>query len=559
MTTYLDVVFDAIARASIAGAVVALAVWALCGAFGRLPAAARCTLWWLVSLKLLVGLVWIEPVAVPLLPGAADAPVAMSAPVVAARSSGQPPDDPIAAAVSWRATLAAIWLCGLALGAAATLRQLRRLSSVRSRTHPADGRLAGLVRELSARVGVSEPPDVRISDEIDAPMVAGLMRPVVVLPGRRWLSLTVLQQEMAICHELVHLRRGDLWLGVVPALVERILFFHPLAHVAAREYVIAREAACDAAVLRVLDAEPRDYGQLLLTLGVAPVPGGFSASGAAHSFASLKRRIGMLDHDSPTVTVRLAGWVLAAAALLTLVPLKLVARPAAAAVVEQHTAARQTRTSDSGLEYMLVLGDREGTISSGSFDGQRAEQRRDSNERVLWFRRGGKAYEVRDPSAIEQAAAIVRPMSEIGRQQGEIGAKQGAIGAQQGLVGARQGEVGARQGAVGAQQGALGARQGALGARQAHELSAAEKQQVEVEQEQIDREMRVLNAKMAELDKEMREVAAAMPDFNDEMSKLSKQMDVLSRKMTEASAKADAEMQVLVDKLIKLGAAKPIK
>ena len=46
--TSLEVMFDALADASIAGAVVALGVWALSAAFGRLPAAARCTLWWLV-------------------------------------------------------------------------------------------------------------------------------------------------------------------------------------------------------------------------------------------------------------------------------------------------------------------------------------------------------------------------------------------------------------------------------------------------------------------------------------------------------------------------------
>ncbi len=367
---------------------------------------------------------------------------------------------------------------------------------------------------------------------------------------------------MAICHELVHVRRRDLWLGLVPSLAERLFFFHPLAHLAAREYVISREAACDAAVLRVLDAEPRDYGRLLVTLGIAPLPGGASASGAAHSFSSLKRRIGMLDHGSPTIAVRLAGWALVAAALVALVPLTLIERPAAAQTAgtapRPPVASTQTHTPGSGLEYTLVLGDKNVTFTSGNFDGRRAERRYDRGERVLWFRRGGQAYEVRDPSAIDQAAAIVGPMSEIGRQQGEIGAKQGAIGAQQGLIGARQGEVGARQGAVGAEQGALGARQGALGERQSRELSAAERQLIEVEQQQINREMEVLNAKMAELDKEMQAVALSMPDLNGEMEKLSKQMEVLSRKMNEASAKANAEMLALVDKLVKLGTAKPI-
>lgn len=267
----------------------------------------------------------------------------------------------------------------------------------------------------------------------------------------------------------------------------------------------------------------------------------------------------MFDHDSPTRTVRVAGWILGLAALAAVVPLKLVARPSGPPVAApgQHAVSRQSAPG-SGLDYTLVLGEKDGTVSSGSGDQLRIKAARDGHERVLWFRSGGKAYEVRDPATIDQAAAIVHPLTEIGRQQGEIGAKQGAIGAQQGLVGARQGEIGARQGAVGAQQGTLGARQGALAAKEMQELSAAEKAEVDREHEQIDREMRELNAKMAALDTEMREAEKSMPDLNGEMEELSKEMDILSRKMTEASAKADAEMQALVDKLVKLGIAKPV-
>ena len=562
-TTSLDVLVDALVGASLAGAVVAIGCWAVVAVFGRLPAAARCTLWWLVSLKLLVGLAAIDPVAVPVLPQtmAATSGITVIAPGAPALTPPQAPEQAITATVSWRAALGVVWLGGLLVATALALRQWRRLSVVVERSHSADASLTSLVRTLSARAGVSSPPDLRFSDDTDAPMVAGLMRPTIILPARRWASLSASQQEMAICHELMHLRRRDLWLGVVPSLAERIFFFHPLAQLAAREYVVAREAACDAAVLRVLDAEPRAYGRLLVTLGVAPLAGGVSASGAAHSFSSLKRRIGMLDQSSPSVAVRLAGWVLAAVAVGALVPLTLVERPVAAGTAvagDQPAAQRQTHTPGSGVDYMLVLGDKNGTIMSGNVDQLRIRSARDGHERVLWFRSGGKAYEVRDPAAIDQAAAIVGPMTEIGRQQGDIGAQQGAIGAQQGLAGARQGEVGARQGAIGARQGVLGARQGALGARESQELSAAETQQLERERAEIDREMQSLNAKMAELDKEMRDVTASMPDLSGEMDELARQMEVLSRKMTEASAKAEAEMKALVEKLIKLGTAKPI-
>jgi bla regulator protein blaR1 len=556
-----DVIFDALAGASIAGAVVALGVWALSAAAGRLPAAVRCTVWWLVSLKLLLGLASIEPVAVPILPPSMAVTSTLSTSAAVTHAVTPLAESQAAVTFTWRAALIVIWLGGLAVAAVLAIGQWRRVWSIRARARAADAGLARQVRELSRRSGLSAPPRVRFSSEIDAPMVTGLIRPVVVLPSGRWASLTAEQQQMAICHELVHVRRRDLWLGLVPSLAERLFFFHPLAHLAAREYVITREAACDAAVLRVLDAEPRDYGRLLVTLGVAPLPGGVSASGAPHSFSSLKRRIGMLNLGAPTLAHRLAGWTLSAIALGALLPLELVARPATALVAEQEAGAPTTATTltkrnstRSGFEYMLVLGDNEGTFEAGNFERQR--QRRD--EPGLWFKLGGQTYEVRDPASIDQAAAIVKPVAEIGRQQGEIGAKQGLIGAQQGIVGAKQGEVGARQGAIGAQQGLLGARQGVLGARQAADLTDAEKEQIQKEQQKIDREMHELNAKMAALDKEMREVSASMPDLSVDMEKLSKQMDVLSGKMADASAKADAQMRELAEKLIKLGKAKTI-
>jgi hypothetical protein len=59
--------------------------------------------------------------------------------------------------------------------------------------------------------------------------VTGLLRPVVLLPSHRFGTLTGREQQMVLCHELAHLERADLWFGCVPALAERVFFFHPLA------------------------------------------------------------------------------------------------------------------------------------------------------------------------------------------------------------------------------------------------------------------------------------------------------------------------------------------
>ena len=63
----LESTFTLLARESVSGAVLAGAVWAACRALPALPASARAMLWWIVSLKLLVGLAWVAPVALPVL------------------------------------------------------------------------------------------------------------------------------------------------------------------------------------------------------------------------------------------------------------------------------------------------------------------------------------------------------------------------------------------------------------------------------------------------------------------------------------------------------------
>lgn len=293
----------------------------------------------------------------------------------------------------------------------------------------------------------------------------------------------------------------------------------------------------------------------------------------------------MLGHRSPSSMSRVGGWLLAGAAVCALVPIQLTARPgtvspkvlpphlkawpwAAKAEEPASTAASpvaataqvkepEHKGNDERLEFVLVNRDRHGVTMSGSWQDAERLKRHYRDERVLWFRHGGKAYVVKDAGALDEAERINRPVAEIGAKQGEIGAKQGAIGARQGAVGARQGEIGARQGAIGAKQGAIGAKQGALAVRSIGKLTDAEQREVDAEHERLEKEMSALNEEMAKLSEEMQRASEPMDDFSQEMEGLSKEMDVLSRQMNEAVVKANSEMVALVERLIKDGLAQP--
>src|SRR5688500_9285385 len=147
-----------------------------------------------------------------------------------------------------------------------------------------------------------------------------------MLPAQRMPSLDADELDMALTHELTHLQRGDLWWGLLPALAQHVFFFHPLAHLAAREYAFAREAACDAAVLAGNPHCAGDYGRLLVRLGVATRPSAGLAS-ASPTFLMLKRRLLMLQQNtSPLRASALALTI--AVAIFGVVPYRVTAHAA---------------------------------------------------------------------------------------------------------------------------------------------------------------------------------------------------------------------------------------
>src|SRR5205085_2264183 len=97
-----------------------------------------------------------------------------------------------------------------------------------------------------------------------------------------------------------HLRRHDLWLGLLPVLARMLFFCFPLAWLAYREWTTAQELACDAAALEASRMPPARYAALLVKIASrgrqTVYPG---AVGATSQYRILKRRLGMLPALSP--------------------------------------------------------------------------------------------------------------------------------------------------------------------------------------------------------------------------------------------------------------------
>jgi len=625
--TSIEVLARGLLQTTVQGSVAVLVVWAICRAIPRLPASAKCALWWVASAKLLVSIAAIEPVGLTILPpnmltpapvvsplsgtqaetlrvhcgaGPCSGDGAINRTVPAApgdtRSAGAPVSALVPAREAILAAIVAMWLVGAAAALAWLLVRARNARRVVIESTPASPRVQAMAETLAAGLGIRL-PDIRVSAGVQSPQALGAFRTTVLLPEERFEMLTAAEQQMALCHELVHVKRGDLWLAWLPALAERICFFNPLAHVAAREYLLAREAACDADVLRALDASPQAYGRLLLALGIG-YPEGLAAAGASRSVTTLTRRLSMLAFaQSEPARARRLAWTIVAVAACTLLPLRLAARPEQAETVQSPSGSQTVHpaivaaTPSGGAAPRAVIApsapiaaslatsphlasgrrNRDGwvlvnsndniTMSGDNADVARAKSLRKGDSPILWFRRDGREYSTQDPGVIKRVRQIFEPISALGAQQAEIGQRQAELGAEQAKIGAQQAEIGAKQGALGAQQGALGAKQAELAARQLRAQDTADEHvraDQEREQKSLELDMRKLDEQMQVLGKEMEDLNRPMEDLSRRMEPLSKQQEELGRQMDKISSGAELAMKRLIDEAIGNGTAEAI-
>lgn len=233
----------------------------------RLPKGTFVALWWLAAARLLLPLELasrfsiytlleaLDPKAVPAAPDALPAPVFPAAPPVIAIPA-QPAAMPAPAPVPFP-VWTALWLSvGLLLAAWFLIRYVRWRRRFRE-SLPVECPGLDTWFQLRRRV------EIRVTDQIAAPLTYGLVRPVVLLP--RTLDLT--DEEALACvlaHERAHIRRLDGLLKLALTAALCLHWFNPAAWLL---YVLGNrdmELRCDEAAVLALGEDSRERYALAL-------------------------------------------------------------------------------------------------------------------------------------------------------------------------------------------------------------------------------------------------------------------------------------------------------
>ena len=169
-----------------------------------------------------------------------------------------------------------------------------------------DGAILKTIREQALRLGIRVVPMAAYCRRVSVPVVAGVLRPMILLPASLASGLTPGQLEAVLAHELAHIRRFDAALNVFQRLVEAMLFFHPLVWWLSRRVSAERENACDDLVLRSCCGRT-EYAKALVrlaelcaTIGQSGVLGRATLAATGKHASQFKGRVlRLLGQDGP--------------------------------------------------------------------------------------------------------------------------------------------------------------------------------------------------------------------------------------------------------------------
>ncbi len=220
---------------------------------------------------------------------------------------------------SWRPSvqqiLFAAWLLGaggvLVVGGLGYRRRLRRIAGESVVTNAT---ITESVTGVARQLGLKHLPRVIVSSAVHSPAVAGLLRPMLLLPASFPKGFSAGEARLVLLHELTHLKRHDLPLNWLLCVLQALHWFNPLLWLAFARMRADRESACDAQVLGA-DVEDRraDYGHALLKLeNVA------SHSALSLAFVGIFERTGMRSRIRAIAMHRRShpAWGMAAALMI---------------------------------------------------------------------------------------------------------------------------------------------------------------------------------------------------------------------------------------------------
>ncbi len=202
--------------------------------------------------------------------------------------------------------LAALWLI-VALALSARLaRAWRHLATLRRRATKAEASTIQTCQELASTLKVVTPEVLR-SPCLPSPCLAGLRRPVILLPeDDQCLSI-----REVLLHELAHMKRRDCHWNLLRQVATAVFYFQPLLWKLSRLLETTAEEVCDDYVVE-FGGNRQEYAHRLVDIAeLSSAPIAAAGVGIVSLRSMLARRVTRIMDTSRTLSTRVGNLLLA--------------------------------------------------------------------------------------------------------------------------------------------------------------------------------------------------------------------------------------------------------
>ena len=165
----------------------------------------------------------------------------------------------------------------------------RRLRTVGVQAAPLEWQRA--FERLAHRLDVSRKVRLLVSALVDAPVVIGWMRPVVLVPAAALTGFPPEYVQALLAHELAHVCRRDYLVNLLQRIAEAVLFYHPGVWWVSDQIRTEREMCCDDIAVECA-GDPVIYARALAQLDAGRLRSPLTA--VAANGPSLLDRVGRL-------------------------------------------------------------------------------------------------------------------------------------------------------------------------------------------------------------------------------------------------------------------------
>lgn len=166
----------------------------------------------------------------------------------------------------WYLWMGALWIFGAVIFIAFHgIRHKRFLQMVRRWSQKvSDQQTLDILQGQKLGLGISKRVELRTCACITSPMMIGLVNPVILLPPEKYSEDEL---SLILRHELVHIKRKDLWYKILVFLATAIHWLNPVVYLMAKAIAVQCEISCDVEVVKETDLGRRQqYSETLLNV-----------------------------------------------------------------------------------------------------------------------------------------------------------------------------------------------------------------------------------------------------------------------------------------------------